>query len=189
LVGRISVLSAVQWLEDWQSFFSNSFTCRSRNKVVAFSAGQRPQAYARTVDWCYDKSCRHRWQLSRTGEEILCEENNMISRFFLMFLLSCTSCWVNAGCVEGALTKTKFNRLNNHTIALTGGYGEAIVIRTSCVIKRKSHIEILKDSFCDLDKAVLYIDGENCDAEQVSTGAKMNEGRAFDEEEWEHVPD
>jgi len=108
----------------------------------------------------------------------------MITRFCLALLLSTISFLVNADCVEGARTKTKFNRLNVHTIALTGGYGDAIVIKTTCRIKKNSAIEILKDSFCDFDKAVLYIDGNNCDAEKVGKGDKFNEGRMFDEDEW-----
>jgi hypothetical protein len=111
----------------------------------------------------------------------------MTIRFGLAILLLTTSCMVNAECVEGALTKSKFNRMNSHTIALTGGYGEAIVIRTSCRINRKSTISILKDSFCNDDKALLHIDGIDCDAEKVSLGDKFNEGRTNDEEEW--IPD
>jgi hypothetical protein len=116
-----------------------------------------------------------------------CRYHKITIRFGLAVLLLTTSCLVSADCVEGALTKSKFNRMNNHTIALTGGYGEAIVIRTSCRINRKSAVSILKDSFCNDDKAVLHIDGKDCDAEKVSLGDKFNEGRTTDQEEW--IPD
>ena len=119
------------------------------------------------------------WQASR-----LAQNHKMTIHFALAILLLTMSCLVNAECVEGALTKSKFNRMNSHTIALTGGYGEAIVIRTSCRINRKSTISILKDSFCDDDKAVLHIDGKDCDAEKVSLGDKFNEGATNDSEEW-----
>ena len=109
----------------------------------------------------------------------------MITRLSLAVLLFSMSCFAIADCVEGARTKTKFNRLNNHTIALTGGYGQAIVIRTTCQIKRNSDVAILLDSFCDSDKAVLHVDGKDCDAEKVSSGDKFSEGRLVDEEKWE----
>lgn len=130
----------------------------------------------------YENPNRADWR-----DSSLCLIQKTTIRFGLAILLLTMSCLVSADCVEGALTKSKFNRMNNHTIALTGGYGEAIVIRTSCRINRKSTISILKDSFCNDDKAVLHIDGKDCDAEKVSLGDKFNEGRTNDQEEW--IPD
>ena len=101
----------------------------------------------------------------------------------LAFLL-CTLCnWASAECVEGALLKSKYSRLNSSTVALTGGYGDSIVIRTSCKIKRNSQVSILKDSFCGGTEAVLHVDGEDCAAEQVYLGEKITENRLFDREE------
>ena len=109
----------------------------------------------------------------------------MITRLSLAVLLFSMASFAIADCVEGARTKSKFNRLNNHTVALTGGYGEAIVIKTTCKIKKNSDVAILLDSFCDADKAVLHIDGKDCNAEKVSKGDKFSEGRIVDEENWE----
>jgi len=113
----------------------------------------------------------------------------MIIRSGLTLLLSLTHCFAMADCVEGAMSKTKFSRLNNHTVALTGWYGSPIVIKTSCRIKRSSQIAILKDSFCSSSEAVLSVDGIECDAENVSEGDKFNEENAFDEDNWDYKID
>ena len=106
----------------------------------------------------------------------------MITRFSFAILLLAISCSTMADCVEGALHKTKFSRLNNHTVALTGGYGSAIVIKTDCKIKRNSSVSILKDSFCSASEAVLFVDGEDCAAEHVSESDKLTDNELYDEE-------
>lgn len=107
----------------------------------------------------------------------------IILPILLLFTIPCS---VNAECVEGAMTVNKYTRVNSHTIALTGGYDGAIVVRTDCKIKRNSEVEILKDTFCDEDKAVLYIDGKNCDAEKVSRDDKFNADSAFGDYNWDY---
>jgi len=106
----------------------------------------------------------------------------MKTRFSLVILLLTISCSGMADCVEGALNKNKFSRLNNHTVALTGGYGSPIVIKTDCRIKRNSSVSILKDSFCSASEAVLFVDGEECTAEHVSESDKLSDNELFDEE-------
>ena len=113
----------------------------------------------------------------------------MLARLGLSLLLCSVSSLVAAECVEGALLKSKFSRLNVHTIALTGGYGDSIVIRTSCKIKRNSSIGVLKDTFCSASEAVLLIDGEECGADQVHIGDKITENRLFDTDEWDYPVD
>ena len=93
----------------------------------------------------------------------------MITRFSLAILLISISGYATAECVEGARTKSKFSRLNNHTGAQTGGYGAATLLKPSSRIKRNSTLEILVDSFCDSDKAILHIEGQDCDAEKVNS--------------------
>ena len=73
-----------------------------------------------------------------------------------------------ADCVYGAKDKTKFSRLDNHTIILSGVYGSDIMIKTYCFIYSSSELTVLKDNFCSYESDVLYIDGEACDANQVN---------------------
>jgi len=75
---------------------------------------------------------------------------------------------LQADCVYGAKDKTKFQRLDTHKIILSGGYGSDILIKTYCFIYSSSTVQVLKDDFCSYDSAVLYIDGEVCDANQVN---------------------
>ena len=107
----------------------------------------------------------------------------MITRTGITTLLCFVSFAANADCVEGALTMNRFSRVNSHTVALTGGYDGAIVIRTACRIKRSSTVEVLKDSFCNEATDVLVIDGKNCDVEQVSRDDRFNEDRLWDEDD------
>jgi hypothetical protein len=107
----------------------------------------------------------------------------MIIRIYCVLLLITLSCSAAAECVEGALLKSKYSRLNVHTVALTGGYGDSIVIRTSCRITRNSQVSILKDAFCSKTEAVLHVDGKDCDAEQVFLGEKITENRLYGEDE------
>lgn len=73
-----------------------------------------------------------------------------------------------ADCVYGAKDKSKFTVLDSHTIILQGGSGSDIIIKTYSFIHRSSSITVLKDSFCSYESAVLYIDGEVADANQVT---------------------
>ena len=73
-----------------------------------------------------------------------------------------------ADCVFGAQAKTNFIVLDNHTIILTGGYGSKILIKTFAFLNTGSQLTVLKDSFCSFESAVLYVDGEVVDANQVT---------------------
>ncbi|MCW8925384.1 MAG: hypothetical protein OQJ84_03930 [Xanthomonadales bacterium] len=106
----------------------------------------------------------------------------MKTRIGLVLLLFTLPCFTQADCVEGALNKSKFSRLNIHTVALTGGYGSPIVIKTDCRINRNSTVSILKDSFCNDSEAVLFVDGEECAAEHVSESDKITENNLYDED-------
>lgn len=87
--------------------------------------------------------------------------------FVSLILLSLSpTCF--ADCVLGAKDKTGFVVLDSHTIMLKGGYGPDIIIKTFASIYRSSEVSVLKDSFCSYDSAVLYIDGEVADANQVT---------------------
>ena len=74
----------------------------------------------------------------------------------------------NADCVYGAKEKTSFVVLDSHTIILKGGYGNDILIKTYSFINSYSSITVLKDSFCSYDSAVLYVDNETVDVNQVT---------------------
>ena len=74
---------------------------------------------------------------------------------------------IYADCVYGAKDKTNFVVLDNNSIVLKGGYGSDILIKTYCYMYSSSDISVLKDSFCDYEGSVLYIDGQVCDANQV----------------------
>jgi hypothetical protein len=73
-----------------------------------------------------------------------------------------------ADCVHSAKFKVKFIVLDSHTIILQDGPGPDIIIKTYSFINRSSSITVLKDSFCSYDNAVLYIDGQVVDANQVT---------------------
>lgn len=89
-------------------------------------------------------------------------------RFFLFIILFIMLPSISsADCVYGAKDKNKFIRVDSHTIILTGGYGPDILIKTYCFIYSSSEVLVLKDDFCSYDNAVLYIDGEACDAQSV----------------------
>jgi hypothetical protein len=65
-----------------------------------------------------------------------------------------------ADCVFNAKSKTKFKRIDNHTLMLYGGGGPDILIKTFSFILPHSSITVLKDSFCSYEDTVLLIDGE-----------------------------
>ena len=72
-----------------------------------------------------------------------------------------------ADCVFSAKDKTKFSRLDNHTIVLSGGIGSDMILKTYCFIYQSSSVTVLKDSFCSYEGAVLYVDNQVCDVNQV----------------------
>ncbi len=73
-----------------------------------------------------------------------------------------------ADCVYGAKDKTSFQVLDSNTLLLKGGYGSNIIIKTYAYFYSSSDVQVLKDSFCSYDSAVLYIDGEVVDAQKVT---------------------
>ena len=73
-----------------------------------------------------------------------------------------------ADCVINAKSKTKFTILDSHTILLSGGTGPDIIIKTFEFLNSSSSIMVLKDSFCSLESAVLYVDGKPIDVNQVT---------------------
>jgi len=93
-----------------------------------------------------------------------------IVRYFIITLISIMffSSIAFSDCVFGAKNKTKFTVLDSHRIILTGGFGSDILIKTYCFIGNSSSVSVLKDSFCSYESAVLYIDGQECDANNVT---------------------
>ncbi|QFR42875.1 hypothetical protein [Sulfurimonas xiamenensis] len=89
----------------------------------------------------------------------------MVSRILFSLLLVFGQ--LGADCVYGAKDKTNFVVLDSNSIVLKGGYGSDILIKTYCYIYSSSDVQILKDDFCDYESAIMYIDGEVCDANQV----------------------
>lgn len=73
----------------------------------------------------------------------------------------------HADCVINARTKTQYRILDSHTVLLSGGVGSEILIKTFSFFSPGSQVSVLKDSFCDYESSVLYIDGEAADAQQV----------------------
>jgi len=74
-----------------------------------------------------------------------------------------------ADCVIGAKSKTQYQVLDSHTIMLSGGYGGQIILKSFQFFQPSSQVAVLKDSFCDFENAVLYIDGEPVDIQQVKS--------------------
>jgi hypothetical protein len=72
----------------------------------------------------------------------------------------------SAGCVVGAKMATTFTVLDSHTLILHSG-SHNIMIKTFAFFYPSSSITVLKDSFCSFESAVLYIDGQVVDAQQV----------------------
>ena len=73
----------------------------------------------------------------------------------------------NADCVFGAKSKTSFVILDSNTILLKNGPGKDILIKSFSFFNSGSSVSVLKDSFCDFESAVLYVDGQVVDAQQV----------------------
>jgi hypothetical protein len=72
-----------------------------------------------------------------------------------------------ADCVLNARSKTSFVVLDIHTIFLKGGLGGAILLKSFGFFYPGSNVTVLKDTFCDFEDGVLYVDGELFDAREV----------------------
>ena len=73
----------------------------------------------------------------------------------------------NADCVFGAKSKMSYVVLDAHTILLKNGPGKDILIKSFAFFNTASSLTVLKDSFCDYESAVLYLDGQVVDVQQV----------------------
>lgn len=73
----------------------------------------------------------------------------------------------HADCVINAKEATRFQVLDSHTIILSGGIAGQILIKSLDFFSRTSSVTVLKDTFCDFDSDVLYVDGETVDVQQV----------------------
>jgi hypothetical protein len=82
-------------------------------------------------------------------------------------LAMCFSDSAGADCVINAKLKQKFVILDAHTVVLTGGIGPDILIKTFAFFTGRPNLTVLKDSFCSYESAVLYVDGEVVDAQEV----------------------
>jgi len=71
----------------------------------------------------------------------------------------------HADCVVGAKMTLNYVVLDAHTIILKVGNG--ILVKSLHFFNSASSVSVLKDSFCDYDSAVLYVDGEVVDVQQV----------------------
>jgi hypothetical protein len=85
--------------------------------------------------------------------------------FALLFSLTMTGAY--ADCVYGAKSKNKFVVLDSHTVILKGGVGKDILIKTFAFIYGSSSLTVLKDDFCSYESAVLYVDGQVADVNEV----------------------
>jgi hypothetical protein len=86
---------------------------------------------------------------------------------FIFLLLLSISFASQADCVYGAKSKMSFVILDSHSILLKNGPGKDILIKSFSFFYSSSSVTILKDSFCDYESAVLYVDGNVVDAQQV----------------------
>jgi hypothetical protein len=75
----------------------------------------------------------------------------------------------HADCILNAKSKTSYVVLDSHAIILKGGIGKDILIKSFAFFYSSSQVTVLKDSFCDYENAVLYVDGELVDAQQVKS--------------------
>ena len=79
-------------------------------------------------------------------------------------LLWCANA-AHADCVVGAKMALSYVVLDSHTIILKVSNG--ILIKSFHFFNTVSSVSVLKDSFCDYESAVLYVDGEVVDVQQV----------------------
>jgi|GEM_PF-1893698 len=75
----------------------------------------------------------------------------------------------SADCILSAKSKTSYVILDSHTLILKGGIGKDVLVKSYHFFNSASQITVLKDSFCDYESAVLYVDGEVVDAQQVKS--------------------
>jgi len=87
--------------------------------------------------------------------------------FLILPILIIISQNIFADCVYGAKSKTSYVILNDHTIILKGGFGGDILIKSFSFFYPSSDVSVLKDSFCSYDSAVLYVDGETVDVNEI----------------------
>jgi hypothetical protein len=66
-----------------------------------------------------------------------------------------------------AKSKTAYVVLDEHTILLKGGIGKDILVKSFAFFYSTSRVMVLKDDVCDFEDAVLYVDDEVVDAQQV----------------------
>jgi hypothetical protein len=88
-------------------------------------------------------------------------------KVILVLILMALSITSKADCVYGAKSKMSFVILDAHTILLKNGPGKDILIKSFSFFYTSSSVTVLKDSFCDYESAVLYIDGQLVDAQEV----------------------
>ena len=88
-------------------------------------------------------------------------------RIIFLALITVFALNANADCIFGAKSKTSFVILDSHTILLKNGPGKDILIKSFSFFNSGSSVSVLKDSFCDYESAVLYVDGQVVDAQQV----------------------
>lgn len=70
-------------------------------------------------------------------------------------------------CVIGVKGSTKYQVIDSHTLILTGGYGGTFLLKSFSFFQPTSQVTVLSDSFCDFASAVLYVDGQKVDVQQV----------------------
>lgn len=89
--------------------------------------------------------------------------NRMRTLLIALLLLAAKAAY--ADCVVGAKLALSYVVVDSHTIILKVGNG--ILIKSFAFFHTGSEVTVLKDSFCDFESAVLYVDGEVVDAQQV----------------------
>lgn len=73
----------------------------------------------------------------------------------------------HADCVTSARMATGYRVLDSHTIMLLQGSQPTILIKSFSFFMTNSQVSVLKDSFCDYTNAVLYVDGNTVNAQEV----------------------
>jgi hypothetical protein len=92
---------------------------------------------------------------------------SVFMKIFLFVILMAFSVASKADCVFGAKSKMSFIILDTHSILLKNGPGKDILIKSFSFFYSSSSVTVLKDSFCDFESGVLYVDGQTVDAQQV----------------------
>jgi len=91
-----------------------------------------------------------------------------MKKFFILCIALLAFTNACADCVVGAKSKTHYQVLDTHTILLSGG-GNHILIKSFSFFYSSSQVSVLKDNFCDFEIAVLYVDGQVVDVQQVKS--------------------